>query len=61
MTETSPYSAGLDSTSGLVYNGTNKKLNILGSTVANPYMNVCLKSDLNPLNLKVLICSKVLK
>ena len=36
ITETSPYSAGLDKTSGLVYNGTNKKLNILGSTVAKP-------------------------
>ena len=36
MTETLPYSAGLESTSGLVYKGTNKKLNILGSTVAKP-------------------------
>ena len=36
MIVTLPYSAGDESTSGDVYNGTNKKLNIRGSTVANP-------------------------
>jgi hypothetical protein len=36
ITDTFPYSAGLDNTASLVYNGTNKKLNILGKTVAKP-------------------------
>ncbi len=48
--ETLPYSATEDNTPSVVYNGTNKKLNILGRTVAKPYIKVCLKSVLSALN-----------
>ena len=36
ITDTLPYSEGFAKTASLVYNGTNKKLNILGNTVASP-------------------------
>ena len=36
ITDTFPYSATEDNTPSVVYNGTNKKLSILGKTVAKP-------------------------
>ncbi len=54
MMDTLPYSAFGNKS---VYKGTSRKLNILGKTVASPYIAVCLKRFLY--KLKIIACFSI--